>query len=45
MTVDYFEGLALRRGENETLIYVLSDDNFSAAQSTLLLMFALPDQH
>jgi hypothetical protein len=45
MTVDNFEGLALRRGENETLIYVLSDDNFSAAQSTLLLMFALPDQH
>lgn len=44
MTVDNFEGLALRRGENETLIYVLSDDNFSAAQSTLLLMFALPDQ-
>lgn len=44
MAVDNFEGLALRRSPSETLIYILSDDNFSPAQSTLLLMFALPDQ-
>jgi len=43
MTVDNFEGIAARRGaEGETLIYLVSDDNFRAGQRTLLLMFALP---
>ncbi len=42
-TVDNFEGVAARRGAaGETLIYILSDDNFSALQRTLLLMFAYP---
>jgi hypothetical protein len=44
LTVDNFEALATRRGlEGETLIYLLSDDNFSLLQRTLLLMFALED--
>jgi hypothetical protein len=42
LTVDNFEGIAARRGPaGETLVYLLSDDNFSAEQRTLLLMFAL----
>lgn len=42
-TVDNFEGIAVARGSlGETLIYILSDDNFSFLQRTLLLMFELP---
>lgn len=41
-TVDNMEGLAVRRGERgETLIYLLSDDNYSPLQRTLLMMFEL----
>jgi hypothetical protein len=44
LTVDNFEGLATRRGpDGETLIYLLSDDNFIFFQRTLLLMFALEE--
>lgn len=44
LTIDNFEGLAARRGaDGEILIYLLSDDNFSLFQRTLLLMFALED--
>lgn len=44
LTVDNFEGLSCRAGEpGETLLYLVSDDNFSADQRTLLLMFALKD--
>ena len=40
--IDNMEGLALRRGPNgETLLYMISDDNYSARQRTLLLMFEL----
>ena len=43
ITVDNMEGIATRQGENgETLIYLVSDDNFSPLlQRTLLLMFEL----
>lgn len=42
LTVDNFEGLSCRAGQKgETLLYLVSDDNFSADQRTLLLMFAL----
>lgn len=42
MNVDNFEGIEVRRsGAGETLIYLISDDNFSADQRTLLMMFAL----
>jgi hypothetical protein len=45
LTVDNLEGIAVRRNEKgETLVYLVSDDNFSRFQRTLLLMFALvPD--
>jgi hypothetical protein len=43
LTVDNFEGIAAARGSRgETLVYLLSDDNFSFWQRTLLLMFELP---
>lgn len=43
LNVDNMEGVAARRGKNgETLLYVVSDDNFSGLQRTLLLLFALP---
>ncbi|HXJ00543.1 MAG TPA: esterase-like activity of phytase family protein [Micropepsaceae bacterium] len=38
--IDNMEGLALRRGpKGETLLYIISDDNYSPLQRTLLLMF------
>ena len=44
LTVDNFEAVAARRGPGgETLIYLLSDDNFHPLQRTLLVMFALED--
>jgi hypothetical protein len=42
LTVDNMEGLALREGrDGKVYLYLLSDDNFSKAQRTLLLMFEL----
>jgi len=42
MTVDNFEGISARRGrKGETLIYLVSDDNFRPGQRTLLMMFEL----
>lgn len=41
LIVDNFEGLAVGRGPaGETMLYLISDDNFSALQATLLLAFA-----
>ncbi len=42
LNVDNFEGLAVRRGAGgETFVYLLSDDNFSPLQRTLLMQFRL----
>lgn len=43
--IDNMEGLAIRTSEDgETLIYLVSDDNFNApVQQTLLMMFELKD--
>ena len=42
LNVDNMEGIAVRRdGAGGTLIYLLSDDNNSVLQRTLLLMFEL----
>lgn len=42
-SIDNMEGLAVREAENgDLLIYMISDNNFSALQRTLLLMFRLP---
>lgn len=44
LTIDNFEGIAARQGaKGETLIALLSDDNFSPLQRTLLLLFELRD--
>lgn len=41
-SIDNMEGLAVHRNEKgETLVYVISDDNFSAMQRTVLLVFRL----
>lgn len=41
-TKDNFEGIAARTSPaGETLVYVVSDDNYSPLQKTLLMMFAL----
>lgn len=40
---DNFEGIATRPGPaGETLVYLISDNNFSSLQRTYLLLFALP---
>lgn len=45
LTVDNMEGIAARRDSaGRTLIYLLSDDNYSVLQRTLLLMFELTDK-
>lgn len=42
LTRDNFEGIAAREGpDGETLVYLISDDNFNAVQRTLLMMFVL----
>jgi len=42
LTVDNFEGItATRDAAGRTIVLLLSDDNFSPAQRTLLLLFAL----
>mgnify|MGYP002640750841 CR=1 FL=1 len=42
VVVDNFEGISARRSKSgETLVYIVSDDNFNPLQRTLLLMFAL----
>lgn len=42
LTLDNFEGIACRANEKgETMLYLVSDNNFSDKQRTLLLMFKL----
>tara|TARA_R110000868_G_scaffold11751_15_gene57360 strand:- start:182 stop:1138 length:957 start_codon:yes stop_codon:yes gene_type:complete len=44
LVADNFEGIAVRRAKSgETLIYIVSDDNFHDLQRTLLLMFSLAE--
>jgi hypothetical protein len=44
-SIDNMEAVAVRQnGKGETLIYVLSDDNYNGLQRTVLLMFALEDK-
>ena len=41
-SIDNMEGLAVRRNEKgETIVYLISDDNFSRIQRTVLLVFRL----
>lgn len=41
LNIDNFEGLAVSERGGETLVYMVSDDNFSVLQRTLLLQFRL----
>jgi len=41
MTLDNFEGIAVIERGGETLVLILSDDNFSRRQRTLLMAFAV----
>ena len=44
LTLDNMEGVAARRtAAGETLVYLVSDDNFRMGQRTLLLVFALSE--
>jgi hypothetical protein len=44
LSIDNMEGLAVRQNEQgETLIYMISDDNFNVVQRNLLLMFLLEE--
>ena len=44
LSLDNLEGVAVRRSEaGETLVYLVSDDNFKPIQRTILLMFALEE--
>lgn len=41
-SIDNMEGIAARRGpKGETLVYIMSDNNFSALQRTVLMMFEI----
>ena len=41
LTVDNMEGLAIEQDGEQTIVWIASDDNFSAVQRNLLLKFAL----
>lgn len=41
LSVDNFEGLAVREEDDRTFLYIVSDDNFSGSQRTLLMKFEM----
>lgn len=41
VSIDNMEGIDIRREDGRVFIYLVSDDNFNAAQRTLLLKFEL----
>lgn len=43
LATENFEGIAVQRISKGTMIFIVSDDNYSAFQQTLLLQFLLPD--
>jgi len=43
LVVENFEGLAVRQTRKGAMIYLVSDDNYSPFQQTLLLQFLLPN--
>jgi hypothetical protein len=44
LAVDNMEGLSVTREKGRTIVWIASDDNFTALQRTLLLKFALEEQ-
>ncbi|MEM8724486.1 MAG: esterase-like activity of phytase family protein, partial [Pseudomonadota bacterium] len=45
LTVDNFEGLAVREQAGRTFLYIVSDDNFSLNQRSLLMKFEVIPQN
>jgi hypothetical protein len=43
LAVENFDGIAVQQTSNGTMIFTVSDDNYSSFQQTLLLQFLLPD--
>lgn len=43
LAVENYEGIAVQRTPRGTVIFIVSDDNYSSFQQTLLLQFLLPD--
>lgn len=43
LAVENFEGIAIQQSPKGTTIFMVSDDNYSAFQQTLLLQFLLPN--
>ena len=43
LAVENFEGIAVQQTSNGTMIFIVSDDNYSSFQQTLVLQFLLPD--
>jgi hypothetical protein len=45
LTIDNFEGLAAKKLADGTVrLFVVSDDNYSSAQRTLLMIYDLPPE-
>jgi hypothetical protein len=42
LAVENFEGMAVQQTAAGTMIFIVSDDNYSTFQQTLLLQFLLP---
>ena len=43
LAAENYEGIAVERTSKGTMIFIVSDDNYSSFQQTLLLQFFLPD--
>ena len=43
LAAENYEGIAVKRTSKGTMIFIVSDDNYSSFQQTLLLQFFLPD--
>jgi cyclophilin family peptidyl-prolyl cis-trans isomerase len=44
LSIDNFEGLAVREQNGQTYLYIISDNNFSDSQRTLLMKFKVSDR-
>jgi hypothetical protein len=44
LAAENYEGIAVQRTPRGTMIFVVSDDNYSSFEQTLLLQFLLPDR-
>jgi len=43
LAAENYEGIAVEQTSKGTMIFIVSDDNYSSFQQTLLLQFLLPD--